>query len=86
MNNFKLKIVDPEQKVFSDEVLNLSVRGSEGDLAIMAGHIPFITGVKKCECSVTLKDETVKKAHTEGGLLVVSNEETTFLSDGFTFD
>ena len=86
MNSFKLKIVDPESCVFSDDILTLSVRGSEGDLAVMAGHIPFITGVKEGECTVTLKDETVKNAHTKGGLLVVSNEDTTFLSDGFTFD
>ncbi|MBR2480962.1 MAG: hypothetical protein IKB56_06650 [Clostridia bacterium] len=46
MRTYLLKISSPEGDIFSENVVMLSVRGTEGDLAIMAGHIPFVTYVK----------------------------------------
>ena len=50
MKAFALKISTPEGDVFSGEVLSVSVRGAEGDLAVMAGHIPFVSPIKPCDC------------------------------------
>ncbi len=83
MSTFKLVISTPDGNKFNDEAARLSVRGTEGDLAVMAGHIPFITAVKACDCSIIMPDGTEKKAHTDGGLLTVSSDETTFLSSAF---
>lgn len=41
MSTFLLEIVTPEHVVFSQEVDSLTVRGSEGELGIMRGHIPL---------------------------------------------
>lgn len=49
----------------------------------MAGHIPFITGVKPCECRIYLEDDTVKTGQTDGGLLTVSDTAVTLLSGSF---
>ena len=46
MNTFGLTISSPDGNIFQGEAVKLSVRGIEGDLAVMAGHIPFITAVK----------------------------------------
>ena len=46
MKNFKLVISSPEGKIYDGNAVRLSVRGIEGELAVMAGHIPFITIVK----------------------------------------
>lgn len=83
MNTFRLIISSPDGNLYDGEVVSLSVRGTEGELAVMAGHIPFITSVKPCDCRVELEDGSEKTGHTEGGLLSVSAEATTLLSDSF---
>lgn len=83
MNTFKLKILSPDGPVFEDEAAILSVRGIEGDLAVMAGHIPFITSIVKGSCKIELADGSEKIGETDGGLLTVSKEKTVFLSDSF---
>lgn len=60
MNTFKLTIASPDGNKFSDEAQMLTVRGIEGDLAIMAGHIPFITALQPCDCKIVLPDGTEK--------------------------
>ncbi len=83
MNTFPLKISSPEGDIFSADVAKLSVRGVEGELCVMAGHIPFVTPVKPCDCKIELEDGTEKLGRTEGGILTVSKESTLFLSGSF---
>ncbi|HAB01296.1 MAG TPA: hypothetical protein DCE08_07610 [Ruminococcaceae bacterium] len=85
MKTFELKISSPDGDLFSGEAVNLSLRGTLGDLAVMAGHTPLMTAVKAGEFRVTLPDDTEKVGKTTGGLLTVSKERTTFLSDGLTW-
>lgn len=85
MSTFSLTISSPDGNLFKGDAVRLSVRGTEGDLAVMAGHIPFVTAVKECECRIELSDGTEKTGHTAGGLLNVSNEEVIFLSDVFNW-
>jgi len=61
----------------------LTLRGIEGELAVMAGHIPFITSVKPCDCKVIMEDGTEKIGRTDGGLLTVSKENVTLLCGSF---
>ena len=86
MKAFALKISTPEGDVFSGEVLSVSVRGAEGDRAVMAGHIPFVSPIKPCDCKVTLEDGTEKIGHTDGGILTVSAEKTVILSGSFAWN
>ena len=44
MKSFRLTISSPDGNCFDGDAVFLSLRGSEGDLAVMAGHIPFISG------------------------------------------
>ncbi len=83
MNTFKLTIASPDGNKFSDEAQMLTVRGIDGDLAIMAGHIPLITALQPCDCKVTLPDETEKLGTVDGGLLTVSEKGVTLLSGSF---
>ncbi|MBR6581664.1 MAG: F0F1 ATP synthase subunit epsilon [Ruminococcus sp.] len=85
MNTFVLTISSPDGNIFQGEAVKLSVRGIEGDLAVMAGHIPFITAVKDCDCKIELSDGTEKKGHTSGGLLNVAKDSVILLSDCFNW-
>lgn len=86
MNTYKLKISSPDGNLFDGEAVQLNVRGADGDLAVLAGHIPFITSIQPCVCTLELEDGSVKSAKTEGGLLCVSTQEVTLLSSSFEWD
>ncbi|MBQ3133315.1 MAG: hypothetical protein IJC17_03460 [Clostridia bacterium] len=85
MNTFLLKISSPDGDLFCGDAVQLNVRGTEGDLAVMAGHIPFITAIKPCDCWIDLPDGSSRDGHTDGGLLTVSAEKTVFLSGSFSW-
>ena len=86
MNTFKLRITTPSEDCYDADAYQLSVRVTDGDIAIMAGHIPFVTSVVKGQCAVWLDEDTKKSAVTEGGLLTVGADSVTFLSGSFRFD
>lgn len=80
MNTFPLTISSPNGSLFNGEITKLSLRGAEGDLAVMAGHIPFITSVQPCDFHLELEDGSVKRGHTDGGILSVSADTVFFLT------
>ena len=86
MNTFRLVVSSPDGNIFEGDVIKIDARGVEGEFAIMAGHIPFVTSLIACGCKVTLPDDTEKTAHCEGGLLTVGNDCVTLLSGTFKFD
>ena len=86
MNTFKLTIASPDGNKFSGNAVKLDVRGTEGELAIMAGHIPFVTSIVKCPCTIWLEDGSKMTATADGGLLTVGSESATLLSGSFKFD
>ena len=52
MKTFPLTISSPDGDLFRGEAEMLILRGTEGDLAVMAGHIPFVTAVVRGSCAV----------------------------------
>ncbi len=85
MNTFALRITSPEGDLFSGDATVLNVRGTEGELAVMAGHIPFVTYVKPCDCKVELPDGTVKQGRIESGVLTVATDKVILLSGDFNW-
>ena len=85
MRTYLLKITSPEGDIFSDNVAMLSVRGTEGNLAIMAGHIPFVSYVKPCDAKILFENGEEKVGTLSGGVLVVSPEKTILLSGDFSW-
>ena len=83
MSAFDLKISSPDGELYDGKAVFLSLRGADGDLAILAGHIPFITTVKPCDCKLMLEDGEERAGHTEGGMLSVSEDKVTLLSSSF---
>ena len=86
MNTYKLTIATPDGNRFQDEVYALFLRGAEGDLAVMAGHAPFITSVQAGACRLHLPDDSERTATLEGGLLTVGAASVTLLSGSFRWD
>lgn len=86
MNTYKLTVSSPDGTIFQDEVIELSLRGASGDLAILAGHMPFMTSVKPGKCKVMLSDGEEKIAMADGGLLTVTKDGATLLSGSFRWE
>lgn len=86
MNTFRLLISTPDGNVFDGAVVQLCLRGSEGDLAVMAGHIPFMTAIRAGECRFQTEAGEERAGHVDGGLLVVADTETTVLTGHFDWD
>ncbi len=86
MNTYNLVISTPDGSVFDEQAVALIVRGTEGELAIMAGHVPFITAVKPGNCKIVLSDDSEKKATIGGGILTVQNDKTTLLCSDFKWN
>ena len=85
MNTFRLIIASPDGNLFDGQAYMLTVRGSEGELAVLAGHVPFVTTVVPCDVKIELADEAAddRIGHTDGGLLSVSRDAVTLLSSSF---
>ena len=86
MNTFRLTIATPDGAAFDGEADMLSVRGVMGDLAIMAGHVPFVTAVMAGKCTVDDVDGERRTATLDGGLLTVADNGATLLSGSFRWD
>ena len=82
MNEYQLVVMTPEGEVFNGSVIELSLRGAGGDLAVFAGHIPFITTVKPGRCTVTLPSEEEVVWELSSGVLDVGKDQVKLLAGG----
>lgn len=85
MKTFQLTVSTPDGNVFCGECVELLVRGTEGELAIMAGHIPFVTSLVPSTCTLWTTDDTEKKATLNGGILTVGENSATLIAGSFEF-
>lgn len=85
MKTFRLTVSSPNGNVYEGETFMLSLRGVAGDLAILAGHIPFTTAVVPCDCKIELPSGEIKVGRVESGILSVGNNEATLLTGNFAF-
>ena len=80
MKTFALKISSPEGDLYHGKATQLTVRGTEGELAILAGHIPFATALVAGTCALTDENGEERKATIDGGLLTVSADGVLLLT------
>ena len=83
MKTYQLTVSTPDGHVYDGNVVALFLRGAEGDLAVMAGHIPFATVVQAGKCKIETDDGEFKTANIGSGILTVGDEKTILLSGEF---
>ena len=83
MNTFNLKISSPDGDIVNEEAVRLLVRSTEGELTVMAGHVPFVCAVVRCNVTAELSDGRLIRASCDGGLLNVSKEKVILLTGSF---
>ena len=80
MATFQFDLVSPEKLLFSGEVDQVDVPGSEGDFGVLAGHAPFVTTVRPGILTI-FQDGAGLKVVVNGGFVEVTPEGMTVLAD-----
>lgn len=80
MKTFKFVISTPDGKLYEGDIVKISLRGAEGDLAVLANHTPFVTSVKPCRAHIELEDGSNKPFDVERGLLSVADNKVILMS------
>jgi len=74
-------IVSAEKEIFSGRVTMISVTGSVGELGIMPGHAPLLTGIRPGPVRLQLDDGEEQVFFASGGFLEVQPGVVTILAD-----
>ena len=75
-----LSIVTPEKQLVSEEVDQVNVPGTEGDLGILHDHAPVLTLLRSGQLSYEKEGETVILV-VSGGYLEVTDNRVTVLAE-----
>ncbi|UHA75665.1 F0F1 ATP synthase subunit epsilon [Paenibacillus sp. 481] len=80
MSTFKLEIVTPERIVLEQEVDIITVKGADGELGIMANHVPMVTPLQVGPMKVKSgKSEQLIAVH--GGFVEVRKDKVVVLAE-----
>jgi F-type H+-transporting ATPase subunit epsilon len=79
--DYALTVVTPERTVFQGPVTEIIVRGTEGELGVLAHHIPLITALKPCVLRVVEPNGERWRVALGGGFLEVGRDVTVILAD-----
>jgi F-type H+-transporting ATPase subunit epsilon len=72
-------VVSPEQVLFEGEATQVITRTTEGELAFLAGHTPFLGTLVAGETRVYLANGSIERFDVEGGFVEVSNDTVSIL-------
>jgi F-type H+-transporting ATPase subunit epsilon len=80
MATFPFELVSPTRLVFSGEVEQVDVPGSEGDFGVLAGHAPFVSTLRPG--ILTIKEGGgAKRLYVRGGFAEVNPKGLTVLAE-----
>jgi F-type H+-transporting ATPase subunit epsilon len=77
---FRLRILSPLGTVFDGEAVSATLPGAEGEITVLAGHMPLVAGLGDGEVRVRTEKGEVSVA-IAGGILRVRDDGATILSD-----
>ena len=79
-DTFKLEIVTPESKIYSEDVEMVTLPGSEGEAGIYPNHVPLMTQVQAGEIVVS-RDGNEEIVAIGEGFAEVTGEHVAILTD-----
>ncbi len=74
-----VSVVSPESVLFDGEATQVITRTTEGDVAFLAGHAPFLGTLVECETRVYLGSGHVEHFQISGGFVEVSGDTVSIL-------
>ncbi len=77
----QVELVSPEDLLYSGQCTQVLARTTEGDIAFLTGHAPFIGVLTPGAVRLWTVDGTQTAAAVRGGFVEVSDDRVTILSD-----
>lgn len=78
-NTFKLEIITPEKKYFSDNVERITLSSTNGEITILANHIDMIINVDICPLRIRRNSHELYYAISGGNLIFNQKENKAIL-------
>lgn len=79
--SFELNIVSHSEQVFLGSVVQLTVRGSEGDIGVHYGHAPLLTSVLPSMLTLVRKSGETEYLYVAGGMMEIQPKGVNILAD-----
>ena len=73
-------VVSPEEVLFEGEATQVITRTTEGDVAFLGNHAPFVGVLTEGETRIYLPGGEVRSFEIEGGFVEVSNDTVSILT------
>lgn len=81
MTTFSLKIITPEKIFYDGEIVQIGLTTKEGNIGIMAGHVPYVANLVPSSLKIKEKDgEEFRVAAVSGGMVKMSNNEAVVVT------
>lgn len=80
MNTVKVEVVTPERVVYSGEANIVIAKGKDGELGILANHIPMVTPLKIAPVQIK-KNGSEDVIAVSGGFMEVRKDKITILAE-----
>lgn len=77
----KFEIVTPERVVLKEDVLQLTVPTTTGEITILPNHIPLISVLQAGVIEIKLPDNTSEVMAVSGGFIEVMKDKVVILAD-----
>jgi F-type H+-transporting ATPase subunit epsilon len=81
-HNVDVRVLTPEGEMFTGEVEQLSTRTADGEIGILANHVPILARLRPTELRLHMPDGEVRRwAQAEGWLQVFANRATVLVGE-----
>lgn len=80
MSSFKLKVITPDKILFDGDAEQITVRTTEGDVGILAGHENYVANLPSGVLKIIVEGKERYAAIAKGFLKVSYNKVTTIIA------
>jgi F-type H+-transporting ATPase subunit epsilon len=81
VSKMTVEVVTPERVVYSGQASMVIARGVQGDLGIMANHMPMVTPLKIAPVQIKVEGDKVVRMAVSGGFMEVRGDKVTILAE-----
>jgi len=81
MADFNFELVSPERVLISENIEHVVLPGSEGQLGVLAGHLPTVVTLKPGMINVISGSTVTRSVYVRGGFAEINADETTVLAE-----
>jgi F-type H+-transporting ATPase subunit epsilon len=82
MDTLKLEIVTPEGQIFSDDIKDVTLPGSEGEFGVYPGHASLVSLLQAGVIDIELSDGKHEVVAINWGHAKIDENSVTVLADG----